>query len=336
MNPFPHDKGEALQQRVIALIKPLIPPDAQERVIRAYKEFSKIVRSHIRSETRLSLADDENRDSVPVKIVEGFPVGIAQLIDKYQDRTLWRLILALPKLGGIVDGLGLLVANWEEFERWLELPDSVKGSKPALEKSVEVAKTLQALAVTKKVFEQLKEINEDILGVYRFGDAQGPRVEIFWMAHALFAGAFALRIEDLTVVTLAHELSHAYTHVGRSIDGKAWVEPGFGSSDLRVVEGLAQFYTLAVAVKLNIRAPGVFQAFTKLLEFQSAPYKAHAEWLKDSPNQLGESVRFAMLRARSRGQVANDAWLTMLAETKAILSAQSPQKGSNDVRQPIS
>jgi len=319
MNPFP-DNAEALQQRAIALIKPLIPPDAEERVHRAYKEFRQIVGTHIRAETRLTLADEETRDNVPVKIVDGFPVSVAQLIDSNQDRTLWRLILALPKLGGIIEGLGALVTHWDEFERWLELPPTVKGSKPSLEKSLEVARTLQTLAVTKKIFDQLKLINEDILGVYRFGDREGPRVEIYWMAHALFAGAFGLRIEDLTVVTLAHELSHAYTHIGRDIDGKTWAEPGFAKSDLHVVEGLAQFYTLAVADKLNVRAPGVLPAFTKLLEFQSDPYKAHQEWLKDSPKQRGESVRFAMLRARGREQVANDAWLDMLVETKTTLT----------------
>ena len=322
MNPF-LGNSEALQQRAIALIKPLIPPDAEERVHRAYKEFRQIVRSHIRSETRLTLADEDTRENVPVKIVDGFPVSIAQLIENNQDRTLWRLILALPKLGGIIDGLGTLVANWDEFERWLELPETVRGSRPALDKSIEVAKILQALAVTKKVFERLKVINEDILGVYRFGDREGPRVEIFWMAHARFAGAFGLRIEDLTVVTLAHELSHAYTHIGRDIDGKAWVEPGFGKSDLAVMEGLAQFYTLAVAEKLNIRAPGVLPAFTKLLEFQSTPYKAHEDWLKESPKQRGESVRFAMLRARGRGQVTKEVWLNMLAETKNTLTIKS-------------
>src|ERR1017187_765152 len=116
MNPVP-DNGEALQQRAIALIKPLIPPDAEERVNRAYKEFRQIVRSHIRSETRLSLADEESRDNVPVKIVDGFPASIAQLIDRHQDRTLWRLIVALPKLGAIVVGIGLLLSRGDEFER---------------------------------------------------------------------------------------------------------------------------------------------------------------------------------------------------------------------------
>ncbi len=98
MNPF-SDNAEALQQRAIALIKPLIPPDAEDRVHRAYKEFRQIVRSHIRSETRLTLADEDTRENVPVKIVDGFPISIAQLIDNNQDRTLWRLILA-PGIDG--------------------------------------------------------------------------------------------------------------------------------------------------------------------------------------------------------------------------------------------
>jgi hypothetical protein len=42
--------------------------------------------------------------------------------------------------------------------------------------------------------------------------------------------------------------------------------------------------------------------------------------LKDSPKQRGESVRFAMLRARGRGQIKHDDWLAMLAETKTTLT----------------
>ena len=64
------------------------------------------------------------------------------------------------------------------------------------------------------------------------------------MAQALFAAAFDVRIEDLTVVTLAHELAHAYTHLGRDIDGAAWRDPGFGLSDRDVLEGGATFVAL--------------------------------------------------------------------------------------------
>ena len=33
-------------------------------------------------------------------------------------------------------------------------------------------------------------------------------IEIYWMANALIAGALGVRLEDLAVVTLAHELAH--------------------------------------------------------------------------------------------------------------------------------
>jgi hypothetical protein len=64
------------------------------------------------------------------------------------------------------------------------------------------------------VIDKIKEIEEDILGVYIFSGPRTPRIEIYWLAQALVAAMIGARIEDLTVVTLAHELAHAYTHVG--------------------------------------------------------------------------------------------------------------------------
>ena len=61
-----------LQERAIKLIKPLIPPDAEDRVQRAFKQWNQIVRDHIRSETALKLADGDGRQSVQVRVVDGF------------------------------------------------------------------------------------------------------------------------------------------------------------------------------------------------------------------------------------------------------------------------
>ena len=48
--------------------------------------------------------------------------GLAELIDRHQDRVLWRLIIGQPKLGGVVEGLNFLLPDWPEFEQWLDLP----------------------------------------------------------------------------------------------------------------------------------------------------------------------------------------------------------------------
>ena len=61
------------------------------------------------------------------------------------------------------------------------------------------------------------------------------------MPIALIAAMINVRMEDLAVVTLAHELGHGYTHLGRDIDGTSWDTSGFSKSDSAVKEGLAQF-----------------------------------------------------------------------------------------------
>lgn len=319
MNLLPDDPSDLVQQRAIALIRPLIPADAEKRVAQAVRQFNAIVREHIRLETGLRLSDEKIKGSVPVKVVDGFPDAVAQLIGAHQDLTLWRLILATAKLDGVVEGLGLLLQDWDEFERWLELPVVARGSRPALQKAMEVAQALKAFGATKKVFDDLRGIQEDILGVYRFSGWEGPHVELFWMAHALFAGAFGVRIEDLAVVTLSHELAHAYTHLGRDIDGATWREPGFSESAREVVEGLAQFYTAVVTQKLWARASGAFAAYQKMLAHQSGPYRAHERWLEHLTDRRGETIRFAMLRARVQGKVSAPEWEAILEETRRSL-----------------
>jgi hypothetical protein len=312
-------KRSELQQRAIEVITPLIPADAEERVARAHREFRQIVRSSIRAETRLALGDEETRDVVPVRVVDGFSDPIASLILKFEDPTLWRLLLALPRLGGVVEGLQGLLAHWYEYERWQHLPPVARGAQDSLERARDVASALQHLAVKERVFEELRMIDTDILGVYRYQERGGSQIELYWMAHALFAGAFGVRIEDLTVVTLAHELAHAYTHLGRDIDGKVWETGGFGASELEVVEGLAQFYTHEVAKRIESRAPGVIIAFERLLGFQAAPYRAHQGWAASVGGRVGEAVRFAMLQTRRRGRVMNSDWRSALEQAARAL-----------------
>ena len=79
-------------------------------------------------------------------------------------------------------------------------------------------------------------------------------------------------MEDLAVVTLTHELAHAYTHLGCDIDGRPWNNDGFWRSGIPVIEGLAQFYTQTVAKRLADRRPGVQTAFEALLRRQHCTY----------------------------------------------------------------
>jgi hypothetical protein len=57
------------------------------------------------------------------------------------------------------------------------------------------------------------------------------------------ARALGVSPDALTIVVLAHELAHAYAHLGRDIDNERWETEQFAKSDIDIVEGLAQFYT---------------------------------------------------------------------------------------------
>jgi hypothetical protein len=87
---------------------------------------------------------------------------------------------------------------------------------------------------------QFGNIREDVLGAYFF---HLRFVNLYWMAIGFIAGVLNLPVEALTVVVAAHELAHAYSHLGKDIDGVRWNTQTFSETELGIVEGLAQYYT---------------------------------------------------------------------------------------------
>ena len=112
-----------------------------------------------------------------------------------------------------------------------------------------------------EIGQKLGGISEDALGAYFF---RVPEVHLYWMVIGLVAGVLGITAESLTVVIATHELAHAYSHLGREIDGKKWETEGFAGADLNIVEGIAQFYTEVVARKLETRNPPVFTGLSEV------------------------------------------------------------------------
>lgn len=301
------------------IVKPLIPPDAQERVERAVKQASVPLRDHIRAETGLRLSDGTERLSIPIRVCEGFTGPFGDIINKYPDSQLWWLICGLRQLGGIVQGTSWLLNRWPDLEKWEHLPAAARGSGDAIAHTRDVALELQKLVANPPLIEEIKKIKADYLGCYFYPPVRAPWIEIYWMPIALIAAMLNIRMEDLAVVTLAHELSHGYTHLGRDIDGASWDTNGFSKSDPDVKEGLAQFYTDVVTQKLVSRQPGGHEAYKTFLKMQSGPYLVHQDWLKDQPQQRSETVRFTLLSTRTNGIVKQADWLAALDETNKKL-----------------
>src|SRR5262249_30383331 len=106
--------------------------------------------------------------------------------------------------------------------------------------------------------------------------------------------------------------------------GASWSDIGFGESDLTVKEGLAQFYTEIISERLSARNPNLFQAYGALLGLQSGPYLAHRDWLKCDRRQIGETVRFTLIAARSQGRVLYNHWKGLMEATSDNLTRHLP------------
>ena len=308
------------------IVKPLIPTDAFERIERAVKQANASLREQIRSETGLRLIDRVERSAIPVRVCEGFTGPFGDIIMRYPDLELWWLICGLRQLGGIVEGTGWLLKRWPDLETWQHLPSIASGSGEAIARTRDVAVELQKLVANPPIIEEIKKIKADYLGCYFYPPTRSPWIEIYWMPIALIAAMIDVRMEDLAVVTLAHELGHGYTHLGRDIDGASWDTAGFAKSAPEVKEGLAQFYTEVVTQKIASRQPGAHEAYEKFLAMQSGPYLAHKEWLMDQPHQRSETIRFTLLSSRTQGVVQHHKWLASLAETNAKLRRPGGQK----------
>ena len=152
--------------------------------------------------------------------------------------------------------------------------------------------------------QRILKIDEDVLGAYFF---RVPEIRIYWIVIGVYSQLLDVPIEALTVVVLAHELAHAYTHLGYDIDNRDWKTEDFARSDLHLVEGLAQFYTKVICEQIEQRFPAAKKAFEELLKNQSDEYKEHENWSKkEASGHLGETVRISMIECRSKGILEKD------------------------------
>jgi hypothetical protein len=165
------------------------------------------------------------------------------------------------------------------------------------EVALDTATTLAADLLQKaKEFDPVRwilDVNEDVLGVYE--PARGV-VVLYWGVIDLVAQMLAVSTQALTVVVLAHELAHAYSHCGLDIDGGSWPTEAFVSSERGFREGLAQYYTRIICSNLRGVLPEARTTFEQLLNHQGSDYRYQESWIERG--YLPEHVRLAMLSAR--------------------------------------
>jgi hypothetical protein len=305
-----------------------IPSDTEARVRRARERFNQNIREVLRQETGLRLRRS-SRDVVEQVTLFGEPASQPVSADQITVRV--ELVPGLPlalreKEVSDKDRLAALIAPWRDsLERLRDSAEDaehlvgrlsadadglrlITAGSAELQSVVDLAERLLRESARFNLAKWILDVQEDVLGSYRYTlpdprrpferRRHDPWIELYWAVIGLFARLIVVDIEDLTVVVLAHELAHAYTHLGTDIDGHAWTPTEFAASDHPLKEGLAQLYSSVVCQRLNVGAPRAAEAFERLLRDQPPAYHAHVQWEK---KRTPEELRLALLQVRRSG-----------------------------------
>lgn len=320
--PAHRSSKSSAQKQAEETIKPLLKrynQDWQERVARTFKQWNNILRDYLRNETALRLTVGEEQQSVPVRIVDGLPEPFAEIVCDYDDPLIWQLYLNRSVLAASVNGLRLVEAHLPSILQY-EKMQANRTTPNELQHVRDLFQAINGYLDELDLIERIRGLNSDTLGAYFF---RIPEVQLYWMVIGLMAGILNVSVEALTVVTLVHELAHAYTHLGKDIDTNRWDTESFAQADSEIVEGLAQFYTGVICNKLAARFPAAGNAFDALLKMQSGAYLVHKNWTTET-ERGGEVVRFAMIATRSRK-------LLRYADWQAELEQVRPQVGRGKI-----
>jgi hypothetical protein len=119
-----------------------------------------------------------------------------------------------------------LIATLRHIPEW---EDRSKDYGVRLHGATRLAEELAECAAKAELLKRITQINEDILGVYmptaRLIPDKG-QIELYWVVIGAVARLLGVDTEALAVVVMAHELAHAYTHLGLDSNRNRW-EDGF-------------------------------------------------------------------------------------------------------------
>ena len=295
---------------VLTLLEEL-PKETKKKVENAKKSYNVIIREAIRFESRLSFNSGKSNSfgedvsvRVPIKIDTGYPKDILKLEVPKEYELIALLSRIKPAIVDLAESSGIVtdfIVDYQDFEEMNKYVGAAICY--ACAESRDLLKMLDEYDLVKRIV----EISPDILGCYKnkvdknyFNNPENNSREIYlyWGVIGLVSSCLGVSVEDLTAVVLAHELSHAYTHLGYDIDGNRWTDEGFLYSETSVKEGLAQYYTERVLVRLRYKIPGGIGAYNKLLAKQGEDYLAHKIWI-DGIEASSENIRETLIEIRN-------------------------------------
>lgn len=299
--------------KAIDLINSL-PADTKEKVEDAWKKYNLFLRETIRSETRLSLysgrdngvpekRDKQTTTKIPIKMDIAYPRQLEALEIPEEFKLAALLSPIRPDLIKLKESAGEVISFIVEYQ---DNPHILNYCGGAICYAGDEANELLNITEHYDFAKEILQIDNNILGHYRFtpksmyeenfssGEAS---ISLYWGVIGLIAKTLGVDIHALTAVVLAHELAHAYTHLGYDINGHRWNDESWRFSEPALIEGLAQYYTERTMFKLQQMIPRGYEAYLKLLEKQPRDYQTHKRWITQMKADP-EAIRLTLISLR--------------------------------------
>lgn len=270
-------------------------PDAAQQVDRAYTKWNQKIRDRLRDETGFKLTRGEQKVAIKVEVAYGMPLALQQVLQTFD--TQWaELLIHRGQFNDAASGMEIASSKLARITQVLRNSAPTPGEIDSFRTVLALLTKLNAELAAKELTKTILTINQDALGAYYY---RAGKVRLFWLPIALVSMSGGHSIEALTFVTLAHELAHAYTHLGMDIDGHDWDTDDFANADLELVEGLAQYYSEVICDHVLEQFPEARACFEHMLTILPPWYKTYREWVEcDS----GESMRAYLISASMRDQ----------------------------------
>jgi hypothetical protein len=220
-------------------------------------------------------------------VVDHVPSSLLDLFDKFDDNHI-ELLLHYRRMKSSARELEFQIRKYSTFSAYHHELITVKELNQSISHLHKLIKEVEDCGI----LEAIQKLGPDLLGAYFLRD---NKVELYWICIGLCNILHDLPIEDFTLVVLIHELAHGYTHIGYDKDGNKWETEDFDASDLKIVEGFAQFYTEMLCRDYFDQA---ISAFNALLTVQSTEYTEYKKWFGEKEPDKYEKARRILLKTR--------------------------------------
>jgi hypothetical protein len=135
------------------------------------------------------------------------------------------------------------------------------------------------------------------------------RVALYVKPIYFYCRAKNLNFKTFVIMVLTHELAHGYSHIGLDKDRQSWAK--IGSSDLDIVEGVAQYYTRRFFQKYSNRFSDGLHVFDCLIEDQDDCYKNFLKW-----QVTDEQLYRAFVELRRNGRTKTAEFIELMESSK--------------------